>query len=78
MLENTEGVIKKDNPEKTLGPQEADKRKKNTTQYVLDITMRTQIHITQAIHAPYYKQLEAKTKRASFFFAEIVTDMTTM
>jgi hypothetical protein len=46
MLENTEGVMKKDNPEATLGAQEEDKRNKNTTQYVLDITMRKQTHIT--------------------------------
>jgi hypothetical protein len=48
MLENTAGVIKKENPERlaTLGAQEADKRNKNTTQYVLDITMRKQTHIT--------------------------------
>ena len=46
MLENTEGVMKKDNPEATLGAQEEDKRNKNTTQYVLDFTMRKQTHIT--------------------------------
>jgi hypothetical protein len=28
MLENTEGVMKKDNPEATLGAQEEDKRNK--------------------------------------------------
>jgi hypothetical protein len=36
MLENTEGVMKRDNPEATLGAQEEDKRNKNTTQYVLE------------------------------------------
>jgi len=71
MLENTEGVIQKGNPEKlatsgtqdtgqihireyrsvdktlaTLGAQEEDKRNKNTTQYMLDITMRKQTHVT--------------------------------
>jgi hypothetical protein len=44
MLENTEGAMKNDNPEATLGAQEEDKRNKNTTQYVLDITMRKQTH----------------------------------
>jgi hypothetical protein len=48
MLENTEGVIKKDNPGKlaTLDVPEADKRNKTTTQYVLDIAIRKQTHIT--------------------------------
>ena len=68
MLENTEGAMKNDNSEATLGAQEEDKRNKNTTQYVLDFTMRKQTHITQARHASYYKQLEAKTNHASFFY----------
>ena len=76
MLENTEGAMKKGNPEKlatngtqdtgqinvgeyrrgnkkdnpetlaTLDAHEEDKRNKNTTQYVLDITMRKQTHFT--------------------------------
>ena len=46
MLENTEGVMKRDNPEATLGAQEEDKRNKKTTQYVLDFTMCKQTHIT--------------------------------
>ena len=39
---------KKDNLETlaTLGAHEEDKRNKNTTQYVLDITMRKQTHVT--------------------------------
>ena len=37
-----EGAIKKDNPEKlaTWGTQDEEKQNKNTTQYVLDTTMR--------------------------------------
>jgi hypothetical protein len=40
----TEGAIKKDNSEKlaTYGSQDEDKQNKNTTQYVLDTTMRKQ------------------------------------
>ena len=47
MLENTEGAIKKDNPEKlvTQGTQDEEKQNKNTTQYVLDTTMRKQTQI---------------------------------
>ena len=48
MLENTEGAIKMDNPEKlpTYGTQDEDKQSKNTTQYVLDTTIRKQTQIT--------------------------------
>ena len=45
MLENTEGSIKKmDNPEKlaTYGTQDEENQNKNTTQYVLDTTIRKQ------------------------------------
>jgi len=37
-----------DNPEKpaTQGTQDEDRQSKNTTQYVLDNTIRKQIHIT--------------------------------
>ena len=54
MLENTEGTMKcketsKSNPEKlaTQGTQDEEKQNKNTTQYVLDTTMRNQTQITQ-------------------------------
>ena len=42
MLENNERVIKIDNPEKmaTQGTQDEEKQSKNTTQYMLDATMR--------------------------------------
>ena len=47
-LANTEGAIKMDNIEKltTQGTQDEDKQKKNTTQYVLDTTIRRQTQIT--------------------------------
>ena len=43
-----EGLSKMDNPEKlaTQGTQGQEKQNKNTTQYVLDITMRIQTQIT--------------------------------
>ena len=43
-----EGHSKMDNPEKlaTQGTQGQEKQNKNTTQYVLDITMRIQTQIT--------------------------------
>jgi hypothetical protein len=53
MLENTDGVMKyretvKSKPEKlaTQGTQDEEKQNKNTTQYVLDTTMRKQTQIT--------------------------------
>jgi hypothetical protein len=47
MLENTEGVIKHAKSRETgnIGTQDEDKQNKNTTQYVLDITMRKHTHI---------------------------------
>ena len=60
-----------------------EKQFKNTTQYLLDITMRNQTQLTQIRHVPSefgnivitlisYKQLEVKTNRTSFSY-EIVT-----
>ena len=48
MPENTEGAIKMDNPEKlaTQDPQDEEKQNKNTTQYLLDTTIRKQTQIT--------------------------------
>ena len=42
------GQFKKDNPEKQAirGTQDEDNQNKNTTQYVLDTTIRKQTHIT--------------------------------
>jgi hypothetical protein len=42
------GQAKMDNPEKLLtqGTQDEEIQNKNTTQYMLDITMRKQTHIT--------------------------------
>ena len=42
----------------TWGKQDKDKQSKNTTQYVLDTTMRIQTEIAQIPHASPYKQLE--------------------
>ena len=47
-LENTEGVIKKSNPEKLAKKDTQDQNKQqnnNTTQYVLDTTIRKQTDI---------------------------------
>ena len=68
---------KKDNPEKltTQGTQDEENQSKNTTQYVLNITMRKQTQRTYIRHEPSYKQLEVKTKRTQFFYAK--TDITT-
>ena len=48
MLENIEGGIKMDNPEKlaTWCTQDEDRQNKNTIQYVLDTTIRKQTQIT--------------------------------
>ena len=80
MLENTEGVIKKDNPETTLGAQEEDKRNKNTTQYALDITMRKQTHTLrkQDMRPTTNNWRQRRTEHGFLFFAEIGADMTTM
>ena len=54
---------KLDNPEKlaTYCTQDEEKQSKNTTQYVLDATIRKQTQITYIGHEPTYKQLEVKT-----------------
>jgi hypothetical protein len=51
MLENTEGAIKMNNPEKlaTYGTQDEEKQSRNTTQYVLGTTMRKQTRIADVI-----------------------------
>jgi hypothetical protein len=58
-----------DNPEKlaTQVTQDEEQQHKNTTQYVLDITIRKETQITQIRHESSYKQLEVKTNRTSFF-----------
>ena len=55
------------NPEKreTYCTQDEDKQNKNITQYVLDTTMRKQIHITKIKHENSYEQLEVKTNQKS-------------
>ena len=49
-LEKTNGAVKKDDPDleklATQGTQDEDKQNKNTTQYVLDTTIRQQTQIT--------------------------------
>jgi hypothetical protein len=57
MLENTEGAIKNGHPDKltTYGPKDEENQNKNTTQYVLDITLRKHTQITYIRHAPSYK-----------------------
>ena len=50
-FENTELVIRMDNPEKqaTIVTQNEEKQNKNTTQYVLDITIRKHKNIVLSI-----------------------------
>jgi subtilase family serine protease len=50
----------------TYGTQDEEKQSKNTTQYVLDTTIRKQTQITYTIHERSYKQLEVKINRTSF------------
>ena len=61
-----------DNLEKlaTLGTQDEDKQNKNTTQYVLDTTIRKQTQITLIRHETCYKHEHR-------YYPEIVTDTTT-
>jgi len=68
MSRSTErGNKKMDNPEKlaTQVTQDEEQQHKNTTQYVLDTTIRKETQITQIRHESY-KQLEVKTNRTSF------------
>ena len=65
-LEKQIGQSIMDNAENlaTLCTQDEDKQSnnnKNTTQYVLDTTIRKQTRLTQIRHKPSYKQLEVKT-----------------
>ena len=57
-----------DNPEKlaTQGTQDEEKQNKDTTQYVLDTTMRKHTQLTQKRHGPSYKQLKVTMNRTSF------------
>ena len=58
MLENTEGAIKNGQSRETT--QDEEKQNKNTTQYVLDTTIRKETQITNMRHETSYKQLEVK------------------
>jgi len=49
----------------TYGKQDEEKQNTNTTQYVLDTTIRKQIQIKEIRHASFYKQQEEKTNRTS-------------
>jgi hypothetical protein len=68
MLANTEREIKNVQARETgtIGYKRRTQTKQNTTQYVLDTTMRTQAHIMKIRHEHFYKQLEVKTNRTSF------------
>ena len=57
-----------DNLEKlaTHVTQDEERQHKNTTQYVLNPTIRKQTQITYIRHEPSYKQLEVKMNRTSF------------
>jgi hypothetical protein len=59
-----------ENPEKlaTWGTTHEEKQNKNTTQYVLDATIRKQSQTTQIKHEPSYKE--------HHFYAEIVRQVT--
>jgi hypothetical protein len=66
-LENTKGAIKKAQFRGTGNTGYARRRKtnKNTTQYVLNTTIRKQTQITLIRYEPSYKQLEVNTNRTS-------------
>ena len=55
------------NPEKmaALGTQDEEKQNKNTTQYVLDPTERTETQIMQTRHESSHRQSETKKNRTS-------------
>ena len=57
-----------DIPEKlaTLGTQDDEKHNNNTTEYVLDTTIRKQTQIMYIKHESSYKQMMVKTNRTSF------------
>ena len=57
-----------DNPEKmtTHVTQDKEKQSKNTTQYVLNTTIRKQTKITKIRYEHSYNQLEVKMNRTSF------------
>jgi hypothetical protein len=70
-----------DNSEKLAiqGIQDEDKQNKNTTHYVLDITIyeKKPTQITLINHAPSYKQQQKVRTNRTSFYAEIVTDIIT-
>ena len=66
MLENTEGAIKMDNPEKLATYDRQSEENKITTQYVLDTTLRKQTQIRSTRDEPSYKQPVVKTNLTSF------------
>jgi len=57
-----------ENPEKmaTYGTEDEKTKNRNTTQHMLDTTMRKQTQITSIRYEPSYKQLEVKTNRTMF------------
>jgi hypothetical protein len=65
MLENTDGSIKMDIPEKLTTYGRQSEETKITTQYVLDTTIRTQTQIRSTRDEPSYKQLVVKTNLTS-------------
>jgi len=76
-LENSEGAIKKDNPDKTAiqDTQDEEKQNKNTTQHSSLTTTRKETHTTQKRHAHFYNWRQRRSEHR--FHADIVTDITT-
>jgi len=66
MLENTEGAIKMDNPERLATYGRQSEENKITTQYVLDTTIHKQTQIMSTRDEPSYKQPVVKTNLTSF------------
>jgi hypothetical protein len=62
-----------DIPEKlaTLGTQDDEKHNNNTTEYVLDTTIRKQTQIMYIKHESSYKQMMVKTNRTSFVCVDV-------
>ena len=78
MLENTEGVIKKDNPEATLGAQEDDTRKKIQHNICWTLPCASRNTLRKQDMRPTTKNWRQRRTEHRFFlfFEEIVTDMT--
>ena len=77
MLEDTEGAIKNGQSRETgnIGYTRykmKTKQNKNTTQYMLDITICKHMQITHLRYEPSYKQPEVKTNSLFYMYAYVI------